>query len=211
MSKNTMEKKVEQAKAFVGEMLKSVKNSMREIKGIPVSDHDDYREVCNLLFETADIRKQAGEERDGLVAEEKATLAAVGAEYAQLDESFDEFNGDLRQRVRDYAMDCEARYNAILAKAAKLAKTDPKKARELNARAEDELVPKVKGIAFVRKNEAKVLDLKKVPKEYFKLVLDDAKLKAAAEAGEEVPGVVFNDVRTVRVTPSQREFGKESK
>jgi len=206
MSKTTMEKKVEQARAYAGALLKSVKNSMREIKGIPVGDHDDYREVCNLLFETADIRKQAGEERDGLVAEEKATLAAVGAEYAPLDESFDEFNGDLKQRVRDYAMDCEARYNAILAKAAKLAKTDPKKARELNARAEDELAPKVKGIAFVAKVTPKVLDQKKVPKEFYKLVLDEDKLAMAARDGVEVPGVVFEDVRTVRVTPGQREI-----
>ena len=206
MSKNTMEKKVEQAKAFVGEMLKSVKNGMREIKDIPVSDHDDYREVCNLLFETSDTRKQAGEQRDELVAEEKATLAAVGAEFAPLDESFDAFNGDLKQRVRDYAMECEAKYNAILAKAAKLAKTDPKKARELNARAEDELAPKVKGIAFVAKVTPKVLDQKKVPKEFYKLVLDEDKLAMAARDGVEVPGVVFEDVRTVRVTPGQREI-----
>jgi hypothetical protein len=205
MSKNTMEKKVEQAKAFVGALLKSVRNSQKEIKGIPVSDHDDYREVCNLLFETADSRKQAGEERDQLVADEKATLAAVGAEYAPLDEGFDEFNGELKQRVRDYAMECEARYNALLAKAAKLAKTDPKKARELNARAEDELAPKVKGIAFVAKVTPKVLDQKKVPKEFYKLVLDEDKLAMAARDGVEVPGVVFEDVRTVRVTPSQRE------
>lgn len=205
MSKTTMEKKVEQARAYASALLKSVKNSMREIKGLPVSDHDDYREVCNLLFETADIRKQAVEERDGLVAEEKATLAAVGAEYAPLDESFDEFNGDLKQRVRDYAMECEAKYNAILAKAAKLAKSDPKKARELNARAEDELVPKVKGIAFVAKVTPKVLDQKKVPKEFYKLVLDEDKLTMAARDGIEVPGVVFEDVRTVRVTPGQRE------
>ncbi len=205
MSKTTMKKKVEQARAYASALLKSVKNSMSEIKGIPVGDHDDYREVCNLLFETADIRKQATEERDNLVAEEKATLAAVGAEYAPLDESFDEFNGDLKQRVRDYAMDCEAKYNAILAKAAKLAKSDPKKARELNARAEDELVPKVKGIAFVAKKTPKVLDQKKVPKEFYKLVLDEDKLAMAARDGVEVPGVVFEDVRTVRVTPGQRE------
>lgn len=205
MSKNTMEKKVERARALASELLDSIKRSMREIKGIPVSDHDDYREVCNLLFETSDTRKTAGEQRDELVAEEKATLAAVGAEFAPLDESFDAFNGDLKQRVRDYAMECEVRYNALLAKAAKLAKTDPKKARELNARAEDELAPKVKGIAFVAKVTPKVLDQKKVPKEFYKLVLDEDKLAMAARDGVEVPGVVFEDVRTVRVTPSQRE------
>lgn len=205
MSKNTMEKKVERARALASELLDSIKRSMREIKGIPVSDHDDYREVCNLLFETSDTRKTAGEQRDELVAEEKATLAAVGAEFAPLDESFDAFNGDLKQRVRDYAMECEARYNALLAKAAKLAKTDPKKARELNARAEDELAPKVKGIAFVAKVTPKVLDQKKVPKEFYKLVLDEDKLAMAARDGVEVPGVVFEDVRTVRVTPGQRE------
>lgn len=205
MSKTTMEKKVEQARAYASELLKSVRNSQKEIKGIPVGDHDDYREVCNLLFETADSRKQAVEERDQLVAEEKATLAAVGAEYAPLDEGFDEFNGDLKQRVRDYAMECEAKYNALLAKAAKLAKTDPKKAREMNARAEDELAPKVKGIAFVAKVVPKVLDQKKVPKDFYKLVLDEDKLAMAARDGVEVPGVVFEDVRTVRVTPGQRE------
>ena len=205
MSKTTMEKKVEQARAYASELLKSVRNSQKEIKGIPVGDHDDYREVCNLLFETADRRKQAVEERDQLVAEEKATLAAVGAEYAPLDEGFDEFNGDLKQRVRDYAMECEAKYNALLAKAAKLAKTDPKKAREMNARAEDELAPKVKGIAFVAKVVPKVLDQKKVPKDFYKLVLDEDKLAMAARDGVEVPGVVFEDVRTVRVTPGQRE------
>lgn len=205
MSKTTMEKKVEQARAYASALLKSVRNSQKEINGIPVGDHEDYREVCNLLFETADSRKQAVEERDQLVAEEKATLAAVGAEYAPLDEGFDEFNGDLKQRVRDYAMECEAKYQALLAKAAKLAKTDPKKARELNARAEDELVPKVKGIAFVAKVVPKVLDQKKVPKDFYKLVLDEDKLAMAARDGVEVPGVVFEDVRTVRVTPGQRE------
>lgn len=205
MSKNTMEKKVEQAKTLASEMLRSVRNGMEAIAGIPVSDHADYREVCDLLFETAEARKTASASIDELVAEEKATLAAVGAEYAPVDDAFDAHNDDLKRRVREYAMGCEERYNAMLAKAAKLAKTDPKKARELNARAEDELAPKVKGIAFVAKMTPKVLDQKKVPKEFYKLVLDEDKLAMAARDGVEVPGVVFEDVRTVRVTPSQRE------
>lgn len=198
-------KKVEEAAAFVDEMLGSVRKSAKEIEGLPVSDHDDYRELCNVMFGTADARAVANTKVDELLAEEKQTIAAVGAEFSPLAEAFDAHVEDMKQRVREYAMACEARYNALIAKAAKLAKLDPKKARELNAKAEDELAPKVKGIAFVAKVEVKVLDPKKVPKEFFKLVVDTDKLAMAARDGAEVPGVVFNDVRTVRVTPSQRE------
>lgn len=198
--------KAEQAAAMVEELLPSITNSVEAIKGIPVGDHADYQEMCNALFETVELRKTVAEGKDGLLAEEKAVIESVCVAFNPLEAAFKAHEEDMKQRARDYAVECEERYNAMLARAAKLAKSDPKKARELNAKAEDELAPKVKGIAFVGKVEAKVLDLKKVPKEFFKLVLDDAKLKAAAEAKEAVPGVVFEDIRTVRVTPSQREF-----
>ena len=201
MKAEIKEKSVEKYLQTVGE---HIAMSREALKGVAVADDQDYQACCDTLFEVVNYRKDVASEKEKVIGAAKLIISTVSGWFSPREKEIAEHEDDLKSRIRDYNIKCEEERQRTLKSASKLAKIDPAKARALNAEAEAALPPKVKGIAFSGKLEVKVVDESKVPKEFFKLVVDEAKLKAAAEAGELVPGVLVTDNRTVRVTPSQR-------
>jgi len=204
------EKKVAE---FAQGVLAQVKQSAENLGDTQVADHADYEEACQLLFEVVVQERAVDEYKAEVLTGAKAIVAAVGKACKPLEAEVGGLVAKLKGLVRDYAVACEERHDKALKKAALLARTDAKQARKLTAEAEDLLPPKVAGIAFQQRREVKVLDEAKVPERFFRRVVDDAALRAAAEAGELDDktaaqwGLLVEDARIVKVTPSQRELG----
>lgn len=195
--------KIEKYLTSVDDALTASEEAVADIKAL--EDDADYTRACELLFDVSEYQAAVTEEKDKVIGAAKLIIQTVGGWFSPREKRIDAHKERVKALVRDYNIACEARRQETLKAAMKVAKVDPSRAREMNAEAEAALPPRVKGIAFVGKLDVQIVDESKIPDGYWKRVVDPAKLKAAAEAGEVVPGVLVVDNRTVRVTPSQRE------
>jgi hypothetical protein len=199
---------IEKLESYLEGVGEHVAKSRAAVEDLRPEDHADYEAVCGTLLDVRAYEDKVAEEKAAALAEAKKLVEEAEARFRGREDEIAEHVAHLKGLVRDYAIAGEAKRKAQLAKAAALAKKDPKKARELQASADDWLAPKVKGIAFSGKLAVEVSDPKKLDRSLFTLQIDKAKLAAAAEAAfavdEELPGAIVTDARTVRVTPSQR-------
>lgn len=202
------EKKMhEQTEETLGELVRSREN----LGNNTVTDHADYIEACELLFATTEQERLVALAKDAQAEDAKTIVAAVSKAFKPLQDEAGGLVAHVKELVRTYWLECEERHAKALKKASTMAKTDAKLARKIAAEAEDLLPPKVKGIAFQARHEVTVLDERKVPERFFRRVLDEAALRAAAESGDLDDktaaqwGLSVADVRIVKVTPSQRE------
>lgn len=196
---------------FVVESKTAVAHSKNLLSGLTVADDADYQHVCELLFDVAAKKKLAAERKDEVVGPAKQIISAVNGWFKPLESALADLESSAKALVREYNVVKESERIRLLKEATKLGRKDPVQARALQANAEAVLPPKVKGIAFVGKLDVEVVDRDKLPKKFFKLVVDEEAIQSAVDA-EEITvenaakfGVVVTDNRTVRVTAGQRE------
>ena len=189
---------------YVGKEIDYIKASADGLADAGIEDAEDYAAVCGLLLDVVEKKKAVEEEKDKVLAPAKVIVDTVRGWFAPLEAAIADHEKRIKGLVREYAVKGEQIRALRLRQAGSLAKADPIQARALVASANYMLAPKVNGISVTGKITFDVIDESKVPDQFFIRVINEKAIAAAVEAGEDVPGILVKDERTVRVTPSQR-------
>lgn len=166
-------------------------------------DADGYRAACELLLAVKARQKIVDGEREGFLRDARALVARVEGWFAPARERLNEAEAALKAHAREYVLACEARAYGLRAAAGKT--KDGERANELLTQADSCTPPQVPGISYAKKLRLVIDNPLAVPSDYCRRVPDEAKILAALEAGEKVPGVRAIVDRTVRVTAPKSE------
>lgn len=178
--------------------------ALGELGAQGLATYDDEKEYvlgCQLLLAVKAWQQNLDAAQSEATADLAAALARVRATFAPAASLLADAEGGMKTLVRGYVVAVERRAAALRAKAAKLGPKRKDEADALYRQAEELEAPKVPGISFTPRIRITVLDEEAVPVSFKRVVVDEKALALAIERGDEVPGVRWDDERTVRVTP----------
>jgi hypothetical protein len=177
-------------------------------KPVELTNDQAYEDACEVLLDVKVREKTLAEDYKEETAGLKAMLARVSSIFKPAQDKHAEAEAKYKEAVRAYVLHLEAQAHGLRIAAGRLGPKDSAKRDEMLREADELTVPKVKGIAFTPRIEIEVWDFEKLPREFKKLVADEALIGLAVERGEEVPGVKWTDARSVRITP--KHAGREA-
>lgn len=195
---------VDQTKAMA--VVKAIEKEAEQIVGefdkdkpVALSTPESYTFAGDVLIGIVERRKYVEEQREGFLEDVRKMVARVESWFTPVLETIGKAEEHYRKQMENYVrgLDVEAE---SLRKTAALTK-DEDRAVQLLEQAKECAPPKVPGIGIRRPTRVIVIDEKKIPKKFFKTVVDAKKLAAALASGEKVAGAQLVVDVGLTVTP----------